>query len=156
MLYGSSMKHKPVCIRRLLISLCVIAFLFGCAGSLQAPATRTMYEVSSVIPKTFDLNITPIADNEYLIDGKQETLGNLYWMLRKSVHSAKPINTILFQNNKKSSNMQYLCFLMLVYNRRLAAYYESKGKITAVKITSTSDISFNYFYHQCLDPIISQ
>jgi hypothetical protein len=139
-------------------SLCLslIFALCGCAGTPPAPVNQIIYSAPPTIPRTFDLDITPTTDNKYLIDGKQESLRDIYWMLRESAHSEKPINTILYHKNTQGTTMQYICYLMLVYNQKLMAYYENDGKITPVQVTSTSDMAFNYFYHQCLDPVISQ
>jgi len=115
-----------------------------------------MYKTPSVIPKIFDLDITPAADDKYLINGEQGTLRDLYWRIREAAHSPKPVNTILYHHNGQGTSMQYICYLMLVYKEQVASFYENDGKITAAKMTSDNEESFNLFYQQCLDSVISQ
>lgn len=127
-----------------LICLGFALVLCSCAVPQPAPSSQTMYGVPSDVPKTFDMDIMPATDGKYLIDGKQQTLRNIYWKIREASITEKPIKTILYHYNKQGTAMQYICYLMLAYNEKVATYYKNDGEITAVKMTSTSDMAFNY------------
>lgn len=142
------LEYKITC---LLALSCGLLQLGGCAGTPPIRADEVVFKSNPTIPATFDLDITPIVDGNYMANGKPATLSQIYWMIRGSRHSDKAVNTLLYHNTSGTA-MQSLCVISVVYDWRIGGYQELKGVIRPMEVTGSSE-GFQIFYKECMSSI---
>lgn len=125
------------------------SILTGCAGA--PPKDPVVYQSTTAVPAVFDLEVFPANDGNYTVDGKELTLKDLYWKIRGSKNSDKPIKTLLLQNDD-TNVMQLVCVIAVVDDQNIAGYQKTKGTIRAMKVTGDSK-GYQVLTKQCMDSV---
>jgi hypothetical protein len=100
--------------------------------------------------------VTPSKDGNYLIDGKPQTLGQIYWKIREAKASNKPITTVLYDEDAPGSIMQLICHVSLMDYWGVASYSRFQGQIRPSKITESKAGLFDILSRQCLESVVPQ
>lgn len=134
------------------VAAAVLALILSaCSGNPPVSANQIVYKAGSSIPETFNLEITPVTDGNYLVDGKTVSIRDIYWKIRGSRHTEKAVNTVLYHNSG-GTVMQYMCVIAVIYDWKIAGYQETKGVIRPISVLGDSS-GFQIFYNQCMSSI---
>lgn len=131
----------------------VLGVLAGCSTGQRAQKAQVIYRAPPP-PKTFDLTVYPGKDDLFKVHGKGYDFRGLGIYIRARKVEKDGTYSVLYAGAGQGKDLlNYICFMMIVWDQRVAGYNESGGTINPVVLSNGEGggAAIRYYWQKCRD-----